>query len=254
VKLATALLSVPRPEGYVHQTIRSLGETGFFDRTENLPLRLVTGTKETDHLEPYRKDSVRFLIDPVSEDEAREIGLDALGVKPRCAFGHYRAMRHLLAAEDSWDVVLVCEDDVRFCRGWIDYLARIVEEIERELGFPWLLTLYRVSHAWQRSMKEEVEKGARWFRVPQLDEFWGTQAIVYSKGALRMMPEALLEGCIRRFVAPVDLTIGRRASERNVVKLASVPCLVQHMGDKTTGQSEWFHQADYFVDSVAQGP
>lgn len=249
MKLATALLSVPRPENYIHETIKSLVDTGFFERQDNLPLRFVTGTREDAYLARYR-DQAAFAFDVLSGEEAEEIGFASLGTKPRCAFGHYRAMNHLLRCREEWDAALICEDDVQFASGWRSYLERVVEGVERVFGKRWMLSLYHVGHRLRKSMRPYFDRGDLWFPPPEAEEFWGTQAILYSKDALPAMPGCLLEGCIKNFVKPVDLTLGEFARREGITLLTTVPSLVQHMGSKTTGQSDWFHRAEIFFDQV----
>lgn len=250
VKLSTALVTVPRQEDYLNQTIRSLEESKFFEFPRDVPLRLVAGCPDTSHLDSYKEQPTKFVIDPLGPHEASEIGFDLLDKKPRCAFGHYRAMRSLLSVESKWDVALICEDDVRFARGWRAYLDRLIPEIRQKYGDRWMLTLYRIDHPHQKGTAEELKKGSRYFEPDKSLLFCGTQAVVYPQETLKLMPQCLLEGCIRKFVEPVDITLGEFAKKQGIAILVSVPSLVQHIGNITTGQSDWFHQAECFLESV----
>jgi hypothetical protein len=253
VRVATAVVTVPRLEGYIHQTIRSFEETGYFDCPEVHPLRLVVGALDASHLAPYRDRPDHFVIDELNHEDASRIGFQLLGVKPRCAFGHYRAMKGLLALEESWEAALICEDDIRFAKGWRKYLDRIVEEVKERFGNRWMVTMYRLDHCLQTGVSTQYRQGHKWLRLPAEEQFWGAQAILYSREALAVFPDCLLKNCIRKFVQPNDITIGQFAALHGIPIIATAPSLVQHIGGKTTGQSEWFHQAECFMESVEEG-
>jgi hypothetical protein len=250
--LAVALVTVPRPEGYIKQTISSLEDSGFFLFHRDLPLRLVAGGLDTSHIERLKAKPTKFMLDPLEDAEAAKLGFHSLDRKQRCAFGHLRAMRHLLSAGPGWDTALIIEDDVRFAKGWRRYLDRVVSAIRRIYGERWMLTLYRIDHAHQKGTLAEHQKGRTYYEPDESAPFWGTQAIVYPRETLKLMPESLIEGCIKRFVQPVDITLGDFAKRNGIPILVSVPSLVQHIGDNTTGQSSWFHQAECFLESVEE--
>lgn len=252
MRIATAVVTVPRSDGYIHRTIRSFEETGYFGCSEDLPLRLVVGGLDASHLVPYRDRPDRFVIDELSQEEASRMGFQFLGVKPKCAFGHYRAMLNVLALESSWEAALICEDDIRFAQGWRIYLHKIAQEVNRQYDGRWMVTLYRLQHSRQMGISSQYRRGLKWLRLPEEEPFWGTQAILYSREALAVFPECLLENCIRKFVEPIDITLGRFAAKHDVAVIATAPSLVQHVGEKTTGQSEWFHQAECFLESVGE--
>jgi len=248
-RLAAAMLTVPRPEDYFRRTKESLEDTGFFLFQRDLPLRLVSGWPDASHIERFKANPTKFLIDPLGPAEAEEFSFDSLDRKQRCAFGHFRAMRSLLSVS-GWDVALIFEDDVKFAKGWRAYLDQIVPEIRKAHGDRWMLSLYRIDHAHQKGVLAAFEDGKRWFEANKDVPFWGTQAIVYPRETLEKMPWCLLEKCIKHFDAPVDITLGFWAREWGIPILVSVPSLVQHIGGNTTGQSSWFHQAECFRDSV----
>jgi hypothetical protein len=248
-RLAVAMVTVPRPEDYFQRTKKSLEDTGFFLCERDLPLRLIAGWPDTSHIDDLKGDPKRFLIDPLGQAEAKEFHFDTLGVKPKCAFGHFRAMRNLLA-DTAWSIGLILEDDIQFSKGWRAYLDYLVPEIRKVHGERWMLSLYRMGDCHQKGALAEFQKGKSWFEPDKTIPFWGTQAIVYTREALEVLPESLLERCMKTFIEPVDITLGEYAKEHGIAVLVSLPSLVQHIGIKTTGQSEWFHRAECFQDSV----
>ena len=89
MNIAAALVTVPRAEGYLYRTIESLEGSGFWARAKE-PLRLVAGSPDVSHLDPYHNQPERFIIDELPEEEAAKVRFPQLGQKPRCAFGHCR--------------------------------------------------------------------------------------------------------------------------------------------------------------------
>lgn len=248
-RLSAAMVTIPRPEEYFKQTISSLEDSGFFRFRRDLPLRLVAGWPDTSHIDRLRTKTTKFSIDDLSEAEMQEFAFEGLHRKQRCAYGHFRAMRSLLSVP-GWDVGLICEDDVQFSKGWRAYLDRIIPEIRKKHGERWMLSLYRIDHAHQKGALAAFEEGKRWYEPDKAVPFWGTQAIVYPRETMERMPWSLLEKCMKRFDAPVDITLGFWAKEWGIAVLVSAPSLVQHIGGTTTGQSSWFHQAECFRESV----
>lgn len=247
-----AIITVPRED--LKGTIQSLEETNFFGCPGSRPLRLVSGCRDAAHLDPYKNNPERFSIDPATKRELDAVHFDLLNANQKCSFGHYRAMNSLLSVESTWEVALICENDIRFSEGWQHFLERIILRIQREHGDGWILTLYRSSYfpvGYNQSVFFEVTNGNRYFEVDKQYPFWGIQAVVYPKGIMRLMPGYLMERCIR---GPIhaDVAIGEFAKEQGFAILASAPSLVQHEGRISTvrDKAEEFHQAECFFDSV----
>lgn len=248
--LETAVLTVKRERPYFTETITSLQRTASFDLPPELPLRVIAGAPGPVHLEEARALRGPISFHEMSEEEARTLRYDRLGPKRKCAFGHFRAMGELESLTSTWDAALICEDDLAFADGWREYLFQTLEDIRRIHGERWILTLYRIKHPDQTPVSPYVKAGRRWIGLPAQEEFWGTQAIVYSRAALSSVRKYLWDKSISTFVHPVDIAIGMMAEAEGIPILASVPSLVQHIGKRSTGQSKWFHRAECFYESV----
>ena len=64
--------------------------------------------------------------------------------------------------------------------------------------------------------------------------------------------EYMMENGIRHYRQVNDFSVRDFAAKNKVPILASVPCLIEHIGDKSTGQSDpgKKYRADLFMESV----
>jgi GR25 family glycosyltransferase involved in LPS biosynthesis len=248
--LEAALLTVKREVPFLGETLESLRRTRFFERKDRLPLRMIAGAPGTQHFQDCPRFEGAISFHGLEEAEAKFMGYGTLGPRRRCAFGHYRAMHQLSLLDTAWDAALIFEDDLAFADGWLEYLDSVLEEVRHVYGDRWIVTLYRVKHPDQTPVSKAVRAGRQWLLIPRKEEFWGTQAIAYSRKVLPRIQQNLWDHAIRRFDYPVDIAIGYAADSEGIPILATAPSLVQHMGYRSTGQSKWFHRAECFYESV----
>lgn len=245
IRIKMCIVTVPRANGYIHQTIRSLRETGFLDNGGNLPLRISVACPDATHVVEY-VGKPNILVSAMAPGE---INHDALNIRQKCSWGHVRAMRLMLSCADEWDVALIVEDDVAFARGWEKYLRRLLDEVRRRHGERWMVTLFRYTwgvaeaYAMGESLTD-VNKDGR--------DFNGAPAMIYPRAVLAELCQHMYATCVETFQNLSDIVTGEFAFNRRIPILATVPCLVQHMGAITTGQSPpgMFFKANLFLDSV----
>lgn len=241
VKISYSILTTPRQEPYLKDTLRSLEETGFFDKPENFPVRLICGSPDSSHVEEYQNDS-RFHIDRMSEAEAEQRMFPIAGVALRATWGHHRALHHDKANADC-DAVLVMEDDLKFAMGWLKHMQSAVQEIISLYGRRWLLTLY------VPQLKEPLEAyraGKKWTSRSYLG-FYGAQAILYPLG-VRDAYMAYLAG--HTLHLPHDLALPEVMKVLGIPMFTTAPCLVQHMGKVKQGVSGGMHRSESFQEQV----
>lgn len=241
MKLSFSILTTPRQEPYLENTIRSLDSTGFFDSGANLPLRLVCGSPDSSHLNAYRNDS-RFQIHEMSQEEADQRMFNIAGVALRATWGHHRCLHHERANPDA-DAILVMEDDIKFAQGWLLHLKVAVSEIVNRHGRRWLLSLYAPHF---KEPLEAYRDGKKW--LPRdYKGFYGAQAILYPLG-VRDSYLAYLAG--HPVNLPHDLALPDVMKALGIPIFTTAPCLVQHMGAVKQGVSGGMHRSDSFQERV----
>lgn len=244
INFETIMVTVPRPENYIAKAVSSLMETAKEFYTPDKPLRLSSGCVSRDYLNEYQAFP-NISISRLSEEEAIKWNYAELNLGSKCALGHYKAMRIALELQNSLDLVLICEDDIKFSKAWRYYLDNILTEIKRKYSSEWVLTLYR----FLPGMKPHYDENKKWFETSK-GHFYGTQAIVYPKCVLEKISQYLYQNCVNARNHAIDDGIGVICEKKSIPLLVTVPSIVQHIGEKTTGLSGYFHQAEYFVDDL----
>lgn len=257
-RISYTILTTPRKEQYLENTVQSLYKTGFFNRPENLPLQIVSGAPDSSHLRPFLSDP-SFVVDQMSEEEAREFHWHGSGVPLRVVKGHRRCL-HPLRAIPGASFVMVMEDDIRFAQGWIQRLERTLEEITARFSDRFLLSLYAPGSSEPENALEAYRKGHKWIQR-SYDSFYGTQAILYPvvvrdtfmyETAVRpddIKPSLPGKEMDRPYGLPYDLMLPAVMKALGIPILSTVPCLVQHVGRSTSINSPW-HESASFLEKV----
>lgn len=233
-KISYTIMTSPRKESYLERTIQSLAQTGFFDQKENWPVRLLSSTPDTEHLDSYRKDS-RFYIEEMTEKESSERIWSAAGEGLRETWTHYRCLHPDRVNIDS-SGVLVLEDDLKFSKTWMKTVSRTVDEIVSLYGRRWLLSLYSPN---TKEPLEASRAGSRWLSRPY-EGFYGSQAILYPLG---VRDEYLAYLTAKPLHNPHDLNLPVVMKDLHIPILTTAPCLVQHaeLGDG-------IHRSESFIE------
>jgi len=238
--MITAMLTTSRSVNYYEATIRSLDSTGFFESGMG-PLHVFFGGPRAGHMQSLEGD-LRFAFHYLG-DEFEKLWRN-LGTKPRCALGHYSLMKGLLELE-GWDEALVIEDDVAFARGWQKYLRVVLDEIRSAYDDRWMTSLYCL----RTGVREKYNQRVRWYDTPG-ELFWGLQGVVYPKTVMAELVNWVFENSVKASTDTIDGSIGKCGAAKGIHTVVIVPSLVQHMGHMTTGQSNYFHRANLFLDPV----
>jgi hypothetical protein len=268
VNIGVGIVTVDRPENYLQATMRSLEESGFFNAADRPPLTLFVGQPDASYVERYKD---KALIDWPSKAELESLKYASMHAKARCGYGHFRAMRGL--SERDVDAALILEDDVVFSKDWWPYAKALLPKVARsaraakstvhpghdvvgcmvdgkelpELSGAWVLQLYRL-------VKDVAGRGAdskTWFRFQNWTCF-GTQANVYSKSVLSDLYSFVLKNVVMDYQCPIDAAVIWHSKMNAVPTYASVPSIVQHIGRGSTGQTDYFHEAEYFFEEIPE--
>lgn len=246
-----AIITSPRKPFYLHDTVRSLRETGLFKDPSHLPVRLLCSRRFRGNdadLKPYRNNK------DFSIEQNKEAGLP-VGAKPTRAWNgdiardvcvnHRQGVLGFLNSYASH--LCIFEDDVKLSHGWMDRLDATLTDIETVHGNRWILTLF--ARDTDEPLKQ-MRQGRKWYYYEKRP-YWGTLGTIYPRDLLLSMPEFILNKCIMNYEHPIDELVGYFADENKIPFLASAPSLVQHIGDISSGISKMGKRiADGFLDDV----
>ena len=222
-----AVTTVPRAVDYIHQLIARL-------RTD-LPLRLVVGAPDSQYLERYRGHRFIQIIETSSEEWQQ---IRDCAIHQRAAWNYLRSLT-LATSHPSRQGIVIFEDDVVLAGGWEDRLYNIIHQIEFKQKRPYVLTLYSARPL------EEPQPGMHFAPYPSKN-FFGSQAIYFPEVVREGFAEYLKAHAVDSYRAPYDLLLGEYAANENIPIFASVPSLVQHIGEVSTGVAGFPHQATHF--------
>lgn len=211
---STGILTCMRMPRYIERTLRSFMDTGGHEASTYIrildndarSMLLREGNKAE-----FRSEPPRYYY--AGKTPVRE-----------CAAGHARLLRELRECQPEYGLVI--EDDVRFARGWIHFLDRILPVIRKVSGGRFILKLF--------SMLEVPSAAVEGDWVEFLpDRYWGNQATLYPLEVLKMdLPDFLHRQCLQDSqTLPSDSAIGQWCRNHGIATLATNPSLVDHLGD-----------------------
>lgn len=256
-QISYSIVTYPRPAGYLDQTIKSLDASGFFKVKDRLPLRLVSGSPDSSHLDPYLSDK-RFLVDHMTPDEAIELHWFQSGGGLRAIKAHRRAL-HPLRVNPGAQFVLVMEDDIKFAKGWVPRLEKTLKKVIKKYSDRFLLTLYSAGDGNAVDGVLTAYRAGR-FWVERPSGFYGVQAVLYPtivrdaymvETAVRPVDQEREPGQMmdRSFGHPHDLLLPRIVKQLGIPVLATAPSLVQHIGIESGADSPQ-HHSNSFIEQV----
>lgn len=239
MKISYSILTTPRKEPYLQGTIASLEKSKFFLHHSCLPLNLVAGSPEPEHLNPYRHDS-RFAVHDMSKEEADRHLFEHAGVALRATWGHRRCL-HSWRANEGCEAVCVMEDDVYVTSDFADKVDAVIKEVRKNFGGKWVLTLYTPQ---SKAPLEAMNEGKKWLFRGHVG-FYGAQGIVYPN---RVRDEYIAYLADHTINLPHDLAMPEVMKKLGIPLLGSAPCLVQHMGNVSQGVSGPYHKSESFIE------
>lgn len=237
MKLTLAMISVSRPEDYIHDTICSVL------RDQALPLHLFIGKPDTDYVARYANGPLIFKH-PCTAFEYDIVKLKSL--RYRSVWNYWRA----LEMDYDSDYVLLMEDDVQYSQGWYKYVTEKILPFSGKSP----VTLYTPDFNDTRTVpfdfvQKAVKSNQSTAKYP-LPYFYGTQAVIYTKNTQKEMYDWFTENRIKDDPRPIDWLVRDFCISRNQDLLATAPGLVQHMGIQTTGLAGSSHQSNCYQPDV----
>lgn len=242
-EISVAIMTVERPQGYLHATLESLR----LEWRENT-LLLFPGSPASGFLNRYRSGG--YLIIETTDTDWDAIWL--WSTHRKAMWNYWRCLQQPVTQPVSGDWGrLIIEDDVRFAQGWSDRFLLSVSELYEAYGDRFILSLYS-PHESVKQASEESEDVT--IPYPAAD-FYGTQAVFFPEAVRRDFADYLKIYGLQDNLMTYDCLLGRYCAEHSIPLFTTVPSLVQHTGIETTGQSEYgspVHQSPSFLESLSR--
>lgn len=224
-----AIITVARNNNYLYRTIASLGP--------DIAVTMVIGSPDSAYIHRYRVDPRINIIEV--DDEWDEIKDKT--VHHRACWNYWRGLVN--GASQNLDLLLF-EDDVEFAIGWQKRFLTTKSRIDDIYNNDYLLALYT-----PYDFVEDNFHNNDLFAVYPVDMFYGCQGLFYTAATRAGFAQYLKSNGVDRYTIPYDLLLKQYLKDAGIPLLSTVPCLVQHIGETTTGLGD-FHQAGYFVHQI----
>lgn len=225
--LDIAVVTIDRPENYIHQLLSGI--------RGNLSVRLIVGACDIRYLEQYRESPFIQIVVPPEREWTH---FKECCVQQRACWNYWRALS-LGANGKPFGDLLICEDDVIVSRGWEERLCDTLNEIESVLKDEFALALYTVFNLHPTNSPVLASY--------PVERFFGTQAMYYPKSVRIGFSKYLHANGVDHYRRPYDLLLREYLGACRIQLFATVPCLVQHVGEISTGLGV-FHQASCFQE------
>jgi hypothetical protein len=224
-----ALMTVDRPRNYVHKAIAHL--------PKKIRMRLVVGSPHYDYLKRYRDKSRMEIIGVAPEDWEH---FKDRPVPHRASWNYWRCFVHGVRP-GARKGLLIFEDDVLPAKGWEKRLCETIEQIEAEYGEQYVLALYT---AYTKLSKPRC--AGQYYSTYPSHTFANTQAMYYPEPIRLAFGEYLKREGVDTFRLHYDQLMAEYLNSMGTPLLVTTPCLVQHIGEVSTGLSFAFHRAGCF--------
>jgi hypothetical protein len=234
-------MTVDRPKNYIHKVISHL--------PKNSPIRLIVGSPSYDYLARYRGDR---RIEIIGVDLTEWNKIKDFPTAHRASWNYWRCFSYG-ARPEARKGLLILEDDVIPARGWEQRLEQTIEQIERQYGEEYVLSLYT---AYTEVPKAAVE-GNYYTRYP-VQSFFGNQAMYYPEPFRGAYAEYLKSEGAESYRTNCDFLLAIYLRQTGIPLFVTTPCLFQHIGAVGTGQwggdGGWkFHTAGRFAKNLRKG-
>jgi hypothetical protein len=220
-----AVTTVARQADYIHQLISNL-------RTD-LPLRLIVGSPDRDYLSSYAVNPHIDVIEAPLEEWER---FKDCSLHQRAAWNYWRALT-LGAHSPNRKGLVIFEDDVVVAIDWERRVHSLIDQIEARQSGPYILALYAAAES---GLKPAGER--QYVSYPP-QAFFGNQAIYYPEHVRQGYAAYLKEHGVDAFSAPYDFLLSDYSQSEQIPIFAAIPCLVEHIGEISTGLAQFFHQS-----------
>jgi len=230
--MQVAISTTDREPAFIHKLLDTMLADG---QGDDLRIRCVVCGMHDGYLERWRK---HVETETLGVREMRKIA--QLKLKRRIFFNAVRCLRDA----DHSDSLLVCQDDIVFCAGWREKLAKMVkiapaylsksQPRHRELGRDekrYLLALYA-----SYPFKTRPVCGY------PIQKFYGTQCMYFPQEVLAAIAAAMGDAFDDGRCPPDDIWLKEWCTRQDMPILCGIPNLVQHIGKGSTIGSP-FHES-----------
>jgi hypothetical protein len=128
--------------------------------------------------------------------------------------------------------------------GWEDSLYNIIQQIESQQTTRYALALYE-----PKMGLAEPQQGKP-FALYSSGTFFGCQAMYYPDTVREGFATYLKTHAVDSFRCTYDLLLGEYAEREDFPIFVTIPCLVEHIGEVSTGLAQFFHQAKHFKSEI----
>lgn len=227
-----AIMTVARSPVYIHELIASL--------RSDLPVRLIAGSPDYEYLERYRDNPAREIIEVSAKGWEH---FQNRRVSHRANWNYWRCLT-LGPRTSSCEGLLIFEDDVIPARGWEPRFYDIVDQIESDCTGPFVLSLYSPVR-----LPRPPNSQTYYARYPTAN-FYGTQAIYFPEEVRSDFARFLKCNGVDIYQQQYDIVLRAYLLNQGIPLFGANPCLVQHVGEVTTGLAEFFHKANRFQSEL----
>lgn len=206
------------------------------------PISLVVGSPVSGYVERYRSVPGISIIE-MGPNTWSWIKNNSLA--HRATWNYYRCLTQPTAGTRG---TLILEDDIRFARGWRTRLSTTIADLEEHHGPDFVLALYS-SHgpAWFSMLGRSTSKQLYADYPPE--KFFGTQGMYYTTKSRQGFAKYLKTNGVIAHKTHYDFLLGKYLSHAGLPLFATVPSIIQHIGESSAIENPW-HDSPEFVEDV----
>ena len=232
--IAIAIMTRNRQPQYIHGTVESLLASGGIVR-ELAGFYMAVDETDTAYLSGINMRE-RMTIVPLTNTEAEAVG--GMILHQRACHNYHRA---LTLPPGHAAGLLVCEDDLVFCPGFLEKLLQTLNEMEAAGLKDFMLACYA---SYDFDSDRSLKRGTFYSSYPA-HWFYGTQCMFYTRSEIPAVAGTILKHGVLRYENAYDMLIKHHAMYRNNL-YATRRSLVQHVGIVSTGLGKNHHTSPTF--------
>ena len=204
------ICSSPRKENYIHRLLGTINE--------NIKIHFIVSGNDTEYLSQYSK-SPNIFITSVSMDSSNSLVRQFINYKHCLSDGYVNGERG----------IFVIEDDVKFAGGWRARFDTIVSALELKHGDKFVFSVFTSD----TMCRNDSLPDCHYLEHKNVRAFHGTQGMYYPNTVRNMIMDyfsTVKESEITNY----DVMIARELSKKNIPIYVAIPCLINHIGFKST--------------------
>lgn len=199
---------------------------------QNVRINLIVGNPETSYLDNLRHNT-RINIVGISDAEWSLV--EHKGTCDKFNLNFYRCLTKVKLSSNSLGLVYL-EDDIIFKDGWNFEMLDIIEMLQTKMdNFALsLYTPYDLSHNAEKVVY--FDKG-----------FYGTQGVFFTAGMIEAFAQNVMEKGVQTYHHMADILLQEFCNTTNTPLFSVKNSLLQHIGQETAINGNYFHKATNFL-------